>query len=461
MNIQIGSARRPGTGSVASRNKNVPTVQTLFGVDSDDEQEEHPKAKRARPETAAAINPKVQEVADRLAEFVAKNGRQFEDMTRERNPGDTPFRFLHNTSSKEYQYYQSKLKEHTAKLSQSVQPQADLTTVLAVPPPLQAAYPPAPPAAVPPASYGSLAVAPPPLPPLQTAAAAAAGSRGTGRSRWQSGSEMQAPTSATALPATAATAPATPPTGNGAAPSAAEIAAQLAAAKAAAVAAAAAAAAAPSSAANTTAASVHAATSASSMPNTAATTTSSSSRPDTISAMEAYAKRLEEQRAADAAEAEEEDRKRKARPFLKDTAYDRRKVVAVYKDDGSRGHHMQDFIPQEEMAKFLAQCGDSNAKVALEHFQERNAIGADNIGHKLLQKMGWKEGEGIGASGLGITTPVAATAAGVKQDNLGLGAAAHGAVEDTDDAFEQYRKRMMLGYKYRPNPLGNPRKQYY
>lgn len=136
-------------------------------------------------------------------------------------------------------------------------------------------------------------------------------------------------------------------------------------------------------------------------------------------------------------------------------------VVAVYKDDGSRGHHMQDFIPQEEMAKFLAQCGDSNAKVALEHFQERNAIGADNIGHKLLQKMGWKEGEGIGASGLGITTPVAATAAGVKQDNLGLGAAAHGAVEDTDDAFEQYRKRMMLGYKYRPNPLGNPRKQYY
>ena len=30
-----------------------------------------------------------------------------------------------------------------------------------------------------------------------------------------------------------------------------------------------------------------------------------------------------------------------------------------------------------------------------------------------------------------------------------------------DDAFEQYRKRMMLGYKHRPNPLGNPRKSYY
>lgn len=31
-------------------------------------------------------------VADKLAAFVAKNGRSFEDMTREKNPGDTPFK---------------------------------------------------------------------------------------------------------------------------------------------------------------------------------------------------------------------------------------------------------------------------------------------------------------------------------------------------------------------------------
>jgi splicing factor 4 len=30
-----------------------------------------------------------------------------------------------------------------------------------------------------------------------------------------------------------------------------------------------------------------------------------------------------------------------------------------------------------------------------------------------------------------------------------------------DDPYEAYRKRMMLGYKYRPNPLGNPRRSYY
>lgn len=34
----------------------------------------------------------VKKVADKLATFVAKNGRQFENITREKNPGDTPFR---------------------------------------------------------------------------------------------------------------------------------------------------------------------------------------------------------------------------------------------------------------------------------------------------------------------------------------------------------------------------------
>lgn len=47
------------------------------------------------------------------------------------------------------------------------------------------------------------------------------------------------------------------------------------------------------------------------------------------------------------------------------------------------------------------------------------------------------------------------------QDGLGLGAKTVHEVTDGDDEFEQYRKRMMLGYKHRPNPLGNPRKQYY
>ena len=35
----------------------------------------------------------VKNVADKLATFVAKNGRQFENVTRQRNPGDTPFKY--------------------------------------------------------------------------------------------------------------------------------------------------------------------------------------------------------------------------------------------------------------------------------------------------------------------------------------------------------------------------------
>ncbi len=40
----------------------------------------------------APSDPEVQKVADKLAQFVAANGRSFENITRERNPGDTPFR---------------------------------------------------------------------------------------------------------------------------------------------------------------------------------------------------------------------------------------------------------------------------------------------------------------------------------------------------------------------------------
>ena len=35
----------------------------------------------------------VRKVAVKLAEYVAKNGRSFEGVTRDRNPGNTPFRY--------------------------------------------------------------------------------------------------------------------------------------------------------------------------------------------------------------------------------------------------------------------------------------------------------------------------------------------------------------------------------
>lgn len=45
------------------------------------------------PESAnTPSDPEVTKVADKLAQFVATNGRSFEGITKERNPGNTPFR---------------------------------------------------------------------------------------------------------------------------------------------------------------------------------------------------------------------------------------------------------------------------------------------------------------------------------------------------------------------------------
>ena len=53
---------------------------------------------------------------------------------------------------------------------------------------------------------------------------------------------------------------------------------------------------------------------------------------------------------------------------------------------------MGDYIPQEELEKFFATCNDASAQKAAKEAADRARIQADNVGHKLLSKMGWKEG---------------------------------------------------------------------
>ena len=57
-----------------------------------------------------------------------------------------------------------------------------------------------------------------------------------------------------------------------------------------------------------------------------------------------------------------------------------------------KGHHMGDYIPPVELEKFLSTCNDAAARKAATEAAERAKIQADNVGHKLLSKMGWKEG---------------------------------------------------------------------
>lgn len=93
---------------------------------------------------------------------------------------------------------------------------------------------------------------------------------------------------------------------------------------------------------------------------------------------------------------------------------------AITTTDAHLSSPTQDFIPPEELAKFMAKSGDAAAAQSAQAFEAKGAIKADNIGHKLLSKMGWREGEGVGAGGAGITAPVKSS--GVQQDGLGLGA---------------------------------------
>ena len=42
---------------------------------------------------------------------------------------------------------------------------------------------------------------------------------------------------------------------------------------------------------------------------------------------------------------------------------------------------------------------------------------------------------------------------GAGLERMGLGTAKPGEIGEGDDEFDQYRKRMMLAYRFRPNPM--------
>ena len=85
-------------------------------------------------------------------------------------------------------------------------------------------------------------------------------------------------------------------------------------------------------------------------------------------------------------------------------------------------------------------------------------IAEDNVGYQMLKKFGWTEGEGLGIGGSGITAPVNATR---RNEAQCLGAIKPDDLTSNDNEYDAYRKRMMLAYRFRPNPLNNPRRAYY
>ncbi|KAM7141494.1 SURP and G-patch domain-containing protein 2 isoform 1-T10 [Molossus nigricans] len=66
-----------------------------------------------------------------------------------------------------------------------------------------------------------------------------------------------------------------------------------------------------------------------------------------------------------------------------------------------------------------------------------------NLGFQMLQKMGWKEGHGLGSCGKGIREPVGM---GTASEGEGLGADGQ---EHKEDTFDIFRQRMMQMYRHK------------
>ena len=70
-------------------------------------------------------------------------------------------------------------------------------------------------------------------------------------------------------------------------------------------------------------------------------------------------------------------------------------------------HHIGDFLPPEELTKFMNKYKAlKNGEVYDDSEFQEHKLDESNLGFKMLEKMGWTEGKGLGSSGQGITAPI-------------------------------------------------------
>ncbi|XP_039942930.1 SURP and G-patch domain-containing protein 1 [Hirundo rustica] len=127
---------------------------------------------------------------------------------------------------------------------------------------------------------------------------------------------------------------------------------------------------------------------------------------------------------------------------------------------GRGKHFIGDFLPPDELEKFMEtfKALKEGREPDYSEYKEFK-LTVENIGYQMLMKMGWKEGEGLGSDGQGIKNPVSKGTTAL--DGAGFGIERPAELTKEDDEYEAFRKRMMLAYRFRPNPLNNPRRPYY
>lgn len=160
--------------------------------------------------------------------------------------------------------------------------------------------------------------------------------------------------------------------------------------------------------------------------------------------------------------------------------------------EGKGKHFIGDFLPPDELEKFQEKVQAVREDRAPDFSDySKHKLTEENIGFQMLQQAGWTEGSGLGSKGEGIQAPInkwecrtcvhmctysytrTYTHTHVRTyththmhtctlvpcrgkqsfQQEGVGMEEVGEVVKEDDEFEVYRKRMMLAYRFRPNPL--------
>ncbi|XP_068605259.1 SURP and G-patch domain-containing protein 1 [Brachionichthys hirsutus] len=127
---------------------------------------------------------------------------------------------------------------------------------------------------------------------------------------------------------------------------------------------------------------------------------------------------------------------------------------------GKGKHFIGDFLPPEELEKFMETFKALKEGRDPDYSEYKEfKLTVENLGFRMLMKMGWTEGDGLGSEGQGIKNPV--NKGVTAMNGAGFGVDRPAELTKHDDEYDAYRKRMMLAYRFRPNPLNNPRRPYY
>ena len=117
-------------------------------------------------------------------------------------------------------------------------------------------------------------------------------------------------------------------------------------------------------------------------------------------------------------------------------------------------HFIGDFVPKEQLELLMRKAAAVRRGEKVEEEQYAgNKLDGSNKGYSMLKAAGWKEGDGA--------APVAAGTGANAVAGAGVGVGATHEPAADDDEFELFRKRMMLGYRFRPNLDNAPRRSYY